>query len=115
MSELVASVSLRYIAGDDVLLEFAVTDEDGDAAIIAGDTVHFAVARKVGQEPVLSTDDGNVTASLTNPSGGVFQVAIDDADTAGLLGTYAWQCALEDVSGNVATVARGYITFAARA
>lgn len=114
MSELVASVSLSYIAGDDVLLKFVVTDENGDAAIISGDTVHFSVARKAGQEPVLSTDDATVTANLTNPSGGIFHVAIDNANTADLRDTYAWQCALEDVSGNVATVARGNITFAAR-
>lgn len=106
---LAASVSLQYIAGNTVELEFAVTDENDQPAIIAGDTVRFVIADNSG--PVLSTDDESVTATITNPSGGIFRIEIDEALTEPLLGTYRFQAQLEDVSGDVATVSRGFITF----
>jgi len=109
---LVAAVSLRYRAGDDVLLEFTVT-RDGEPLSLSGMTPRFVAARKAGAAAAVSTeaDPPTATATVTNLAGGVYQVAIDDAVTAELLGTYEWQSEIEDANGDVQTVARGYLTF----
>jgi len=108
-----ASTTLAYVAGDDILLEFTVTDQDGAVAIITGDTVRFAIARKPGHTPILTSESSptTVTPTITNGAGGVFQVAIDKTGTSGLLGTYHWDAELEDATGDVSTVSRGWIVF----
>lgn len=106
-----ASVSLAYVAGDSIRLRFAVTDEQGNAAIISGDTARFAIARRAGEEPVIGTGDGTAVATITNPTGGLYEVTVEPEYTLGLRGTYRFESELEDVTGNVATVARGFLTF----
>ena len=115
MSDLVASVSLSYMAGDDLLLQFTVTDADGDAVDITGMTPRFVIARTIGETPVISTEasPATATASLTTPASGIFTIAIDGSDTDALSGTYRFECELEDSSGDKSTVARGFMTFAA--
>lgn len=107
---LVAAVSFSYVAGTDITLEFTVTDEDDEVATILGSTIHFAMA-KVGEDPAISTAGGTAAGSITDAPGGKFQVSIDAADTEGLFGTYRFQAQLEDASGDIATVARGFMTF----
>lgn len=109
---LATSVSFSYVAGTDITLEFTVTDEDDEAANIAGATPRFAVAR-AGEEAVLSTEDETAVAAVTSAATGVFQVSIDAADTVDLIGTYRFQADIEDASGDIATVARGFMTFRA--
>lgn len=113
MSELVAAVSLRYRAGDDLTLEFTVTDADDAAVDITGMTARFVVARKVGATAVLSTETSpqTATAALTTPASGIFTVSMDAANTSGLAGTYRFEAEIEDTLGNKGTVAWGYITF----
>lgn len=105
--------ALEYVAGDDVELEFTVTDQDGVVANITGDTVRFGIAPLLRGQSILGTETSPATATytLTNPSGGIFHVLIDGEDTADLLGVYRWQCELEDVSGGHQTILDGTITF----
>lgn len=107
-----SSVSLHYVAGNTVTLEFAVTDENDDAASIAGDTIRFILVDSDSQI-VLSTEESgsSVTTEATNPSGGIFTVTIEDESTAALSGTYRFQAELEDALGDKTTVARGFLTF----
>lgn len=104
-----------YVAGDDVLLRFAVVDEDGIAANLTGTDIAFAVVKAVRPQPaaVISSEGSPVTAvvTVTDLTGGLFEVEIDAADTADLLGTYRFEAQLTDTSGDVATVGRGFITF----
>lgn len=112
---LTTAVSLSYMSGDAITLEFAVTDEDGDAANITATTARFVVSRTLTADPVISTEASPATAvaTITNAAGGIFQVAIDGDDTEDLSGTYLFETELEDASGDKATVARGYLTFKA--
>lgn len=107
---LATSVSLSYVAGNDITLEFAVTNEDGDPANIGGATPRFVVAR-VGEDAIISTEDATATAVITSASSGLFEVSIDAVQTVGLVGTYRFQAQIEDASGDIATVSRGFMTF----
>lgn len=107
---LATSVSLSYVAGNDITLEFAVTDEDGNVANITGATPSFTV-RRVGRDAVLSTEDATAIAVITSAAGGLFRVSIDAADTTELIGTYRFQAEIEDASGDISTVSRGFVTF----
>jgi hypothetical protein len=106
---IVASVSLQYLAGNDIALEFTVSVDD-EAIDISQMTPSFAIARDSGSA-VISTDDATATAEVTDGPDGVFEVTIAGEDTAALAGTYRWQANLEDALGSVSTVARGYVTF----
>lgn len=101
--------SFSFISGNSIVLEFFVTDHDENPVDITPDTVRFAIAR--GLSKVVSSDDSGVTVDLTEASQGKFKVRIPDESTSGLLGTYKYQAEIEDVSGDKATVASGYITF----
>lgn len=113
MPEIVVAISRTYAAGDDLTLEFTVTDADGDAVNITGFTAKFAMARRVGDTAVLSTEDSpaTATASLTSPASGIYTIAIDKDDTEDLRGTYYFESDVVDGSGDESTVARGYLTF----
>lgn len=104
---------LKYVAGDSILLEFTVTDQDGAAAIITGDTIAFAVVKHAGDTPVITTEGGSPTATgtITDGAGGIFQVSVLAADTVGLGGLYQWDAELTDATGGVQTVARGTMLF----
>ena len=102
-----------YIAGDNVLLRFAVTDEDGNPVTLTGITIHFAMAPRPFTTPVIDSAGSPPTAvvTVTNNSGGLFEVEIEAADTAALRGVYTFEAELEDTEGDVNTVGRGRITF----
>lgn len=102
------SVSLSYIAGNSVNIEFTVTNQDGESVDITDDDIRFVMARD--DDVIISTDDS--TATATAADGGVFNVEIADEHTSLLKGTYRFQAELEDSAGAKATVARGFITFA---
>lgn len=110
MSDFVTPVSFVFMSGDPVLLEATVT-RDGETVSLLGMTVRFAMARRPGDDAVISTADGNATATITDAANGVFQVGISSANTADLSGTYQWEADIQDSSGNSETVARGYMTF----
>ena len=105
--------SLSYVAGDDVLIRFTVTDQDDVAANITGTTPRFAIVNAVTGVAVVGTETSPATAvaTITDGPNGVFTVAIDDEDTEDLRGTYRYQAELTDVSGGVSTVATGFIDF----
>jgi hypothetical protein len=115
MTDLVAAVSLAYFAGDDVELEFTITDDSGLAVDISGMTVRFAIARTAGSTAVASTEASpqTATSTVTNGAGGVFQVVVPAANTSDLRGTYRFEAEIEDGSGDKSTVAWGYVTFKA--
>ena len=95
-------------------LQLAVVDEDGEAADITGMTPRFVAARGAGSTPALTTEGAtpNATAQVTNGPGGIIEVEAADDATDALSGTYAYECELEDASGDSETIAHGYLTFA---
>jgi hypothetical protein len=106
-------VNLQHKAGDDLVLGFTVTDENGNVADITGAICRFEVARTVVAEPVLSTETSPPTAEaeVTNPTGGAFEVRAEGSATDDFVGSYVWEAEVEDLSGGKSTVAQGLITF----
>jgi hypothetical protein len=104
-----ACISLSYVAGNDILLEFAVTDEEDVVADISDFTVSFVVARDGAV--ALSTNESTAIALVTDGTEGLFTVSVNATDTEDLLGTYPFQAQLQDELGELTTVARGFITF----
>lgn len=113
MPEIVAPISRTYAAGDDLSLQFTVTDADGNAVNITGFTARFVIARRRGDTAVVSTEasPATATATLTTPASGIYTVTIDKTVTANLAGTYYFESEIEDGSGDESTVARGWLTF----
>lgn len=103
----------EHAAGDDLEIEFVVTDSEGEAINLAGMDIRFAVARNVGSPAVLGTeiDTPNVTVVATDLPNGVFRVRADGEHTVALSGTYRFECDIEDGDGRVSTVSHGFITF----
>jgi hypothetical protein len=106
-------VNLQHKAGDDLVLGFTVTDENGNVANITGATCRFEAACSVTSEVVLSTEESPATAEaeVTNPTGGQFEVRAAGATTDDFSGSYLWEAEVEDLSGGKSTVAQGIITF----
>ena len=101
-------------SGDDRVLEVSITDSANAALNITGATVTWALSRAVADkvEPkgaaiVTKTVGSGIT--LTNPSGGVLQVAIAETDTDDLAGTYYHEMQLV-LSGDTSTVMYGTVT-----
>lgn len=106
---LVASQTLHFIAGNRVELEFTV-ELGGSAVPLSGMDIRFGAANS-SLNMVLSTEDGSAVVTVTNAEQGEFTVTMESQYTAPLLGTYRWQCEIEDSNGGVSTVARGPLTF----
>ena len=108
---LAAAQTLHYIAGNRVQLEFTV-ELGGSAIPLNGMDIRF-VAANSSLDAVLSTEDSSQSAvvTVTDAEGGEFTVTIEAQYTAPLLGTYRWQCEIEDSNGGISTVARGFLTF----
>lgn len=104
-----------YIIGQDILREFTVTDADGAAVDITGYEVTFAAARRVGDSPVIGTAAGTATATITDGPGGVLQLSIPAASSAGLAaGDYVAQLWLTDGSGRDIPVMQGCLSYKGR-
>lgn len=101
-----ACVGLTVVSGDSLLLEFEVTDDQGEVAIITGTTPEFVLV--AARDP---SDSLTVAGVITDGPNGLFRVTVTSAQTAGLSGVYRYQASLEDVSGDRQTVSRGTVNF----
>jgi hypothetical protein len=118
MSEIVSSISHEYQAGDDLLLRLVVMN-DGLPVNMTGMTFMFVAARRIGDSPVISTEETVATATvveddtgwLIDVSAGTYGISIDGSVTQDLYGTYEFVSKVTDTLGRAATVVRGYLTF----
>lgn len=86
-----------------------VTDGDGAAIDITGYGVAFLLARRRGDAPLVSLSVGS-GVTITNAAAGEFTAALTQAQ-ADIVGTVYYEAITTDGSGNVKTVASGYVTF----
>lgn len=110
-----ATRSFEYIAGDNILLAFAVTDLQGVPADISGVDIRVAICDVETHDVILSTEgspSGVIVATITDEDYGLFEAAIEGNRTEDLLGTYEWQAKIDDVTSDTATVGQGFISFA---
>ena len=95
------------LAGDDVVLDFTLSDVETDTTLSGAQGVRWKLARSVFDDPIISktTEDGiDVTSDLT------FTVTLTASDTVALNGLYYHEASVTDVNGFVTTVTTGYVT-----
>lgn len=100
------STDFSMYAGDDKLLTVTVTDEDGDAVDLTSATIKWQAAKSYGKSSAIEKDTtGGI--SITDASGGVFQVTLSDTDTEDLSGNYVHEAEVTFADGSIATVLQG--------
>jgi len=114
MAQAPAPQSFPAMSGDQLQLEFTITDNDSAAVDLTGGSGRFAMARK----PSSSSNDidsaaspQTATVTVVSAAAGTVNVVITDENTEALLGDYYYEFKWTDSSGREAVVARGYITF----
>lgn len=114
MSEVPDSVSLKYMAGDDIEETWTVSRDDATVDL-TNMTLRAVVARNIASDPVLSSEDDPATITLTKSNQttnqGEFTWSWTGDASDDLSGTYLFEIEAEDASDKKSTVARGYITF----
>lgn len=98
--------NIEITAKDDVQLVFTVR-EDGEIRSVAGVTPRWVIARDYGDQPVVTTDDADASAAVTDGTNGEITVTIEDTATEDLAGDYVHELEIVDVTGHTVTVARG--------
>jgi hypothetical protein len=108
------SQSFSYRAGETIRLRFALHDQDGNPADATGATAAFVMARRVGGDPVASTDESPATAEIewVDQPGGVYDAIVAAGVCADLSGTYQYESWVIDGSGGTSNPAHGYISIA---
>jgi hypothetical protein len=109
------SIALEIDQGDDEIIDVTVKNPDGQATNLTGCKLWFTV-RQTPSGPIVlerstDTDEG---ITVTNPAGGIAEVAITDTLTAALDSsltgkTLRWQLQNRDQAGNITTLAKGTI------
>lgn len=96
-------------AGNKVTFQVTVTDEDGAAVNISGFAISWVLRMYAlaTEDLVVKTVGAGVT--LTNPTQGVFTVALDSEDTIDLAGNYYHEAARTD-AGSETTYLTGTVT-----
>ncbi len=107
--------SFPLMSGDEVQLEFTVTDNAGAVVDLTAGSGRFAVARTpIDATLVIDSDASPSTAtiSVVDPLTGRVDVIIADEQTESLLGDYYYEFKWTDIFGREAVVARGIMSFA---
>ena len=115
MAEAPQFQSFPVMSGDQVQLEFTVTDNDDNAVDLAGGSGRFALARNQESTIIIDSESSPQTATVTvtDATNGLVNVVITDENTEALVGTYYWAFKWTDNTGREALVAQGYIDFLA--
>ena len=104
--------SFQLQQGQNVELQITVTDTNGDAVDLTGASIRFAMARSQSSAVIIDSDTSPQTATpaISNATGGILSIYIDDVVMDDLLGDYYYEVKVTDASANEAIVTRGYMT-----
>lgn len=102
-------VVITAFSGDALVLRCAVRDAAGAVVSLAGLSPLWRLAVSVDATPLVSKSVGGGIV-VTDSAAGLFEVAIDGADTEALAGDYYHEAALVDGAGGKSTVAYGRMT-----
>lgn len=106
-----SEADIEVSAGDDNIFEVSVQDQNGDPKTLVGaQAIRWWVARKVTSSARVIEKALASGITVTDPAGGVLQIAIDADDTEGLKGDYYHELEVVDSSGKVQTVLIGTVT-----
>lgn len=113
MSEGIRPQNWSAHAGESIELPVAVSNADKTPTNLAGCVSRFGLFPMNGTDPVVASYGAspNATSSVTVPSTGQVLNKIASDVSIALLGTYRWECEVDDVFGNRVVVAYGFATF----
>ena len=108
----VAYQSFPLQQGQNVELAIAVVDNDAAVVDLTGASIRFAMARTADSTPVVDSNASPQTATITvtDASGGLLSVYIDDTVTDAFTGDYYYEVKVTDITGNETITTRGWIT-----
>lgn len=108
-----------WIAGDDRVLAYTVTDADGNGVDISSATITWGLFDRAYEtdsaDAVLDETDGDVTIDTSgdvDPTAGEFEVVVDGSATADEWGEYYQRPSVESSAGEVSSW-RGEVTLEA--
>lgn len=96
-------------AGDSKTLVVTAKDEDGAAVDITDATIRWQLARSVSTTALVTKSIGD-GVTITDGSGGVFEVELENADTESLKGEFYHEAEAILTDGTIATVLSGTAT-----
>lgn len=98
--------------GDDKIIRVPVTEQDdGSATDITGATIVWIAKKSKRKDAVISKTTADSSITIADATGGVFEITLEDTDTATLLpGDYLHEAQITFSDGRVATVLRGVMT-----
>jgi len=99
--------NFEMVSGDTKSLIVRVKDADGDVVDITGATVKWRAARSYGKTASITKATGGSGVTLTDPTNGVFVVALADTDTEDLAGIFYHEAEVTFSDDTVSTVLRG--------
>lgn len=103
--------NFELVSGNDKTLKFTLTDEDDAAVDLTGATIVWAFAKTATAKSPLFEYTSPTNVTITDASGGLFEVEIQSADTLVLKGgEYYHEARVESAAGNKITVAYGVVS-----
>ena len=96
-------------SGDDKTITVTVYDNDDVVVDITGATITWELSQNVDSTALISKTVGS-GITLSDPTNGIFTIALDPADTASLSGRYYHEAEITDAAGDVSTALVGHAT-----
>lgn len=94
----------HYVQGDTVVLEYIIEDADSDTddarKDLTGSTVEWKLKESGSGDVVLSADDADVSADVTDTTNGIIEVTIDAGATSTIRGQFDERLLITDADGN---------------
>lgn len=97
--------NFEMVAGTTKILMIHVTKEDGSDLNINNCQIRWTMTD--GSQSVSKNTPGSIT--VTNATGGLFEIKLLPADTDALRGEFYHECEITDASGDVSTLFTGEI------
>jgi hypothetical protein len=106
--------NFRIWTGNDLDVQFNVTDDNSSALNLTGVTARWAAAKdpySTANSIYKTSTAGTSEIQFTNSTGGVLKVKLNESDTNALLeGVYYHELEIQDSTGQPFTVAIGHMT-----
>lgn len=109
----VTNQNASLYAGDNAILNYAITDESGNPLDLSGSTLTYTISARDGF-PALVTKTTGSGIVVTDAVGGLLAVSLSSSDTTALQGMLWQQLVMTDSVGEISTLSTGVITFNVR-
>lgn len=93
----------RMVSGDDLTLQVTVRETDDTVKDLTGGSVTWNLSREPGSSDIKVTKTG----TLSDPTNGVFTVAVDSTDE--ISGDFYHEAQFTESGGDIGTVMRGWV------